>query len=437
MCALRHVFPPGELPPKQSANDKLELHLELATPMFGGGVEPAQVDIAQPIRPSAIRGHLRFWWRATAGAKYANAAQLFAAEAQIWGETESRSRVSLGVDQEPADRYHLVAGWHVNEKGKAALDDPAYALFVISEKDRKAEAAGHQGAPNRLLRKHQFRLSLSAKGVSNTQWDEVRLAVRAWILLGGVGARTRRGLGTLCWTNPPDVWLHGLGANSDVKPFAAALGLPPLPPDTRREWPILNGATVFVGKEEFRDATAALKWAVEYYAKFRQQRAPGGKTPGRSYWPEPEAIRNIIGGRSRTTYSHKPLLPPDPDEFPRALLGLPIVTHFKKDNPAADPDEATLGLGSGKKIGRLASPLVVKGLPVATGKARALFVMLNEDVATKIAPSLTLNWGARNRAVSLGPYRDPLSLKAGIRRPSPNNTLKDWIEEESFSGVQL
>ena len=35
---------------------------ELMTPMYGGGVAPSEVDRTMPIRPTAIRGQLRFWW---------------------------------------------------------------------------------------------------------------------------------------------------------------------------------------------------------------------------------------------------------------------------------------------------------------------------------------------------------------------------------------
>lgn len=31
--------------------------------MYGGGVDAATVDLKMPIRVSAIKGQLRFWWR--------------------------------------------------------------------------------------------------------------------------------------------------------------------------------------------------------------------------------------------------------------------------------------------------------------------------------------------------------------------------------------
>ena len=51
-----------------AASARVVVKCELMTPMYGGGVEPGKVDRAMPIRPSAIRGQLRFWWRLLNGA---------------------------------------------------------------------------------------------------------------------------------------------------------------------------------------------------------------------------------------------------------------------------------------------------------------------------------------------------------------------------------
>ena len=63
---------PNEIPPCPDAPDtqdpRLVAHayqIELVTPMFGGGVSTRVNDPSFPIRPTAIRGQLAFWWRAT------------------------------------------------------------------------------------------------------------------------------------------------------------------------------------------------------------------------------------------------------------------------------------------------------------------------------------------------------------------------------------
>jgi CRISPR-associated protein Cmr1 len=43
-----------------------KLECELVTPLYGGGVKAATIDLKMPIRASAIRGQLRFggvYWR--------------------------------------------------------------------------------------------------------------------------------------------------------------------------------------------------------------------------------------------------------------------------------------------------------------------------------------------------------------------------------------
>ncbi|NPV63073.1 MAG: type III-B CRISPR module RAMP protein Cmr1 [Methanotrichaceae archaeon] len=55
----------------------------MITPIFGGGVKVGENDLVTPIRASSIRGHLRFWWRATRGARFETSSQLFDREGEI------------------------------------------------------------------------------------------------------------------------------------------------------------------------------------------------------------------------------------------------------------------------------------------------------------------------------------------------------------------
>src|SRR5690606_1007733 len=73
--------------------------IELITPMFGGGVETGKNDDSLPIRLTAIRGQLQFWWRATVGAQYTTLADLRAFETRVWGNTEQASLVQVRVDE--------------------------------------------------------------------------------------------------------------------------------------------------------------------------------------------------------------------------------------------------------------------------------------------------------------------------------------------------
>jgi CRISPR-associated protein Cmr1 len=102
-----------------------------------------------------------------------------------------------------------------------------------------------------------------------------------------------------------------------------------------------------------------LSWrkVVELYQKFRQLRNPGQQPgrPGRSHWPEPDAIRSVL---KRAAKRHsQPILQPPILKFPRAQFGLPIIFHFK-DN--GDPNTEVVPADS--EIVRLASPLIFRPL---------------------------------------------------------------------------
>ncbi len=49
---------------RQALNTPIQRHYKLLTPLYGGGVRAGENDLNLLIRPTSIRGHLRFWWRA-------------------------------------------------------------------------------------------------------------------------------------------------------------------------------------------------------------------------------------------------------------------------------------------------------------------------------------------------------------------------------------
>src|SRR5947207_88532 len=83
-------LPPKDINPKQ--NDKVITQVreyELITPLFGGGVTPAETDPVTIIRATEIRGQLRFWWRACYGGNPefdGDLTKMKKAEDEIWGK---------------------------------------------------------------------------------------------------------------------------------------------------------------------------------------------------------------------------------------------------------------------------------------------------------------------------------------------------------------
>ena len=215
------------------------------------------------------------------------------------------------------------------------LDLPAYALIPDPEsKGRSLLQAGYD-----------FELVLRFRQATTHQQEEVLEALRWWANFSGVGARTRRGFGTV------------KVASDDVA----------LKPVTAEEVKARGGWMVSGQRE--RDAIKAWKSAVGALQCFRQGkdvgRNPGqGNRPGPSRWPEPDTIRRLTGTNAP---AHVPEPPVDDfmdDFFPRAAFGLPIVFHFKdRGDPGrrGEPDERDPKLEpAADDRDRMASPLILR-----------------------------------------------------------------------------
>ena len=111
--------------PAEDAESVVTASCKLITPMYGGGVKPGEVDRDMPIRASALRGQLRFWWRLLHGADK-DSTDLFIAESALWGGISSdgpqASKVAVQVEGAPAGEQQL--------KRKRELDIPTYALIL-------------------------------------------------------------------------------------------------------------------------------------------------------------------------------------------------------------------------------------------------------------------------------------------------------------------
>lgn len=320
--------------------ETIELELRLITPMFGGGYKARKVDRLLPIRPAAIRGHLRFWWRATAGARYTSVADLHKAETELWGGASKEGNSVFGkvairvVILEPGKSNRCAEFVWDNKKNRyKAVPEfmpnwPEYALHPFQGQLNKAKTIVEE-QPSKGLCDTVFRLTLTLDDPSHKH--EIETALTAWILYGGLGARTRRGCGSIA------PWI----ASTD---------------GTEREWTTLVGAEYVLGKVT-SDPIEAWHEAVELYQRFRQGRgfaraqssARNPQRPGRSFWPEADSIRRITGQH----HSHHTPIHDVECGFPRANLGLPIVFHFKDEG---DPEDTTLRrIDAGRT--RMASPV--------------------------------------------------------------------------------
>ncbi len=297
----------------------------LLTPMYGGGVEPGRVDCELPVRASALRGQIRFWWRLLHG-RGQPSPEAFRDESALWGGISSggpkASLVTVQVRGEPVETDQLV-----RFKSRSRQKFPDYALIVEQNDD-----------PLLLPPGYAFELTLRFdQKIQPHQRAQAIEALRWWGSFGGVGARTRRGLGAV----------NVMSDDTDLQPVS-------------REEVEARGGRMAFGPVDAGGAVAAWKAAVDVLKDFRQGPDLGRNTgsrrnrPGRSRWPEPNTIRRLAR-RSAKGHEPEPQHPAD-GLYPRAAFGLPIVFHFK-DSKQGDPWDHVL---QPRDRDRMASPLILR-----------------------------------------------------------------------------
>jgi len=319
----------------QQRQEVIERIVEVVTFVHGGGAISSEgdhpqsptrnVDPVTPLRGSALRGQLRFWWRATFGCLCSDIAELRAQEDALWGNASSPGLVNLSIDQSFSRESVSV------EKLGGVGTGLRYGAFASAN-------------VTRLKGQAKIRIAIGKpknNGLVQPFVQQVENALTAWLLFGGIGGRTRRGFGAV----------HADGL-PDPREFVAGLSSKA----TAAKVPALHGAHVVLSAEAFTTAEDAHRFAVDTLRKFRQgvdigrNEGQQRNRPGRSRWPEADEIRRI---QRKYPPEHKPEHPVR--AFPRGVFGMPIVFHFMGKGEPTD-----MQILPGENIGRMASPIILR-----------------------------------------------------------------------------
>jgi len=376
----------------------------LITPLFGGGAYPRYADEITVIRPSEIKGQLRFWWRAVRGWKANGDLQkLLKTEEEIWGgvtEVSNASKVVLEIevlDQGKDETPYIEVPDKKDPRKKRFRNRseiaPAYVAFPLqpTKDDRTLY-------PVRL--DVRFALTLT---YPESIHEDVEAALWAWETFGGLGARTRRGFGAVV---AEENLKHPLNKLDQIRKKLEAY-------IKGGNWPqhvpyLTPESTLYLFPGSWQKL-------VGKYQDFRQWR-DGPR--GRSKWPEPDAIREFTKPHS---YGHKPRHPVQ--KFPRGQFGLPIIFHFKGEE---DPADATL---KGESLERHASPLGFK--PLGAGKNGPVLIYVLEGSRFLPEPyTLHTDRGPFNVDVTLTPdeARQIEPLEAAGGEPDPIKAFIKWLK---------
>lgn len=340
--------------------------IAVITPLFGGGTKPGVNDPITLIRPSSIRGHLRFWWRATRGAKYQTVEELRQCEGEVWGTTKQSSQVSIEVKSVSTGSEEACAVLQQHGTMPKFNDGyPPYALFSFQGNARE------RTPPAKARKNVEFSLALRYPAKVET---EVQAALWAWVNFGGIGARTRRGCGALyCSEFAPSStsrvadWLTNARKKYEL-------------PEKPQARPWSTFGIIYLALKNPQLTLTAWNEAIRIFQEFRQGVGVGrnlGRStnqPGRSRWPEADSLRALTGrGEARHFPSITASNLRENPAFPRAAFGLPIIFHFK--DSADSPNDSEL---YPKERTRMASPIILRPLALdAGGQSVALIVQLS------------------------------------------------------------
>lgn len=207
--------------------------LRLVSPAFLAGADQKREDC--DLRPATLRGLLRWWWR-TMHAAHLDRATLKKLETAVWGDAQSGSPVRITVDSgsdEAPLLYDYKDGFSPKSEFKCLNDlqkapnKTTQGLFYVSygmDDDRRTKKKRYY-RPARSV----WRVTLTAR----TGWFESgkrivllspetvleQATLSLWLLtrFGGVGSRSRKGLGSLA-----DIEVEALTGAKDCRERAQA-----------------------------------------------------------------------------------------------------------------------------------------------------------------------------------------------------------------------
>jgi len=340
------------------------LEVEFVTPCFLRGSE----DPGAEWRAASIRGQLRWWLRAIAGADRP-LAEVRRIEDELFGDTGRGSMVRLrtrpGAGLAPSREMRTL---HTPDLNAAALagrwGDPTAEARLRIRSPRGLEMSSNPvfylafGAITGGTLRRAF-LPPGAKGFLDVTWvrtpgDEIKRlfdqSLWAWLHLGGIGSKSRKGFGSL----------QRLPAGSrqdfidEMKSMLPRWSQAQPGPQWTRFSP---GSRIFLGAKEERtwqDALSLLgSWLIGFRRRYgflgETRSANGTSLKGRDYeWLDPASPNKLAG-------------------FPdRVGFGLPLP--FRRTNPRTNQAETVMVIwDSGQGDARRASPLLLHVAHVGSG----------------------------------------------------------------------
>jgi CRISPR-associated protein Cmr1 len=218
----------------------IEAEYRAVTPVFCAGADPNQPELRAP----GFKGVLRFWWRALAWSRLGgDLRKIHAEEERVFGGPGAGcSSVVLQVAADEPSRLRVAKQGQVLEGGGASVvgDGARYLGYGLMEAFASRKKNTRSGELLRACYLAPFRFKVRLRCLDNVTEADVNELARALCAIGsfgGLGARTRRGYGSVLLRDlrldgqqtwrAPDTLADCRALASEFMPAEAQLGLPP------------------------------------------------------------------------------------------------------------------------------------------------------------------------------------------------------------------
>lgn len=178
----------------------IEAEYRAVTPVFCAGADPNQPELRAP----SFKGILRFWWRALAWSRLGgDLRKIHDEEERVFGGPGvGRSRVGLQVAVDGPSPLSMAKRGRVLEDGAGSVvgDGARYLGYGLMEAFASTQKNTKSGQLLRACYLAPFGFTVQLRCLDNvTEADvnELTRALRAVGFFGGLGARTRRGYGSV------------------------------------------------------------------------------------------------------------------------------------------------------------------------------------------------------------------------------------------------
>ncbi len=216
----------------------------VVTPMFLGGADPTT---EAELRLPSFKGALRFWWRALQWGKVRNVEELRHKEAELFGSSETgQSRVLLGME-------HAISGTNKVTEHWPPTSWQRYTGYGLRDKGERCY----------LKPGTQWNVHVNLRRCSPEQRGQVLATLKLLGLTGGLGARSRKGWGSITltglegadWTCPdsPTAW---------EKTLAMLVGQPAGSP---APWTAFSSVATWKAAPARQNAQEAQQWLARRY----------------------------------------------------------------------------------------------------------------------------------------------------------------------------